>query len=73
LKFKDIKLGYVKLSDGSVIILHVVVVDVRVCEEAPSFGAGFDIIAAGDIADYSPEDAIKEMMDKPTIEPRQSS
>ena len=55
------------------IILHVVVVDVRVCEEAPSFGAGFDIIAAGDIADYSPEDAIKEMMDKPTIEPGQSS
>ena len=47
LRFKDSRLGYVKVSDGSVIILRAAIVDVRVREEASPFGAEFDVNATG--------------------------
>lgn len=69
LKFKDSRLGYVKVSDGSVIILRVAVVDVRVREEASPFGVEFDVNATGGVAIYPSEDALKEASSKPVIEP----
>ena len=69
LRFKDSRLGYVKVSDGSVIILRVAVVDVRIREEASPFGAEFDVNAAGGMAVYPSESALDEVRDKPVLEP----
>jgi len=69
LKFKDSKLGYVKVSDGSTIILRIALVDVRVREEASPFGVEFDVNATGGISVYPSENALKEISDKPVIEP----
>lgn len=69
LKFKDSKLGYVKVGDGSVIILRVAIVDVRVREEASPFGVEFEVNATGGVAVYPSEAALKEVSDKPVIEP----
>ena len=69
LRFRDSKLGYVKVSDGSVIILRVAVVDVRVREEASPFGVEFDVNATGGIAVYPSESALDEVRDKPVLEP----
>ncbi len=69
LKFKDSKLGYVKVSDGSVIILRVAIVDVRVREEASPFGVEFDVNATGGVSVYPSEDALKEASSKPVIKP----
>lgn len=69
LRFRDSKLGYVKVSDGSTIILRVAVVDVRVREEASPFGAEFDVNATGGIAVYPSKSALDEIKDKPVLEP----
>ena len=69
LRFRDSRLGYVKVNDGSIIILRVAVVDVRVREEASPFGAEFDINATGGIAVYPSESALDEVKDKPVLEP----
>lgn len=69
LKFKESMLGYVKVSDGSVIIIRVAIVDVRVREEVSPFGIEFDVNATGGIAVYPSEDVLKEVRDKPAIEP----
>ncbi len=69
LRFKDSRLGYVKVNDDSIIILRVAIVDVRVREEASPFGVEFDVNATGGVAVYPSEAALKEVKDKPTIEP----
>jgi len=69
LKFKDSKLGYVKVSDGSVIILRVAIVDVIVREEASPFGVEFNINATGGIAVRPSQNALDEVKDKPILEP----
>lgn len=69
LKFKDSKLGYVKVGDGSVIILRVAIIDVKVREEASPFGVEFDVNATGGVSVYPSEDALKETSDKPVVEP----
>lgn len=45
LKLKDSRLGYVKVNDGSVVILRVAIVDARIREEASPFGVDFDVDA----------------------------
>ena len=69
LKFKDSRLGYVKVNDGSIIVLRVAIVDVRLREEASPFGAEFDVNATGGIAVYPSESALNEVKDKPVLEP----
>ncbi len=69
LKFKDSRLGYVKVNDGSAIILRVAIVDVRVRQEASPFGAEFDVNATGGISVYPSEDVLSEVKDKPVLEP----
>jgi hypothetical protein len=69
LRFKDSRLGYVKVDDGSIIILRVAIVDVRAREEASHFGVEFDVNATGGIAVYPSGAALKEVKDKPTVEP----
>ena len=69
LRFRESKLGYVRVSDGSVIILRVAVVDVRVREEASPFGAEFDVNATGGMAVYPSESTLNEVKDKPVLEP----
>jgi len=69
LRFKDSRLGYVKVNDGSIIILRVAIVDVRVREEASPFGVEFDVNATGGVSVYPSEDALKEVKDKSAIEP----
>ena len=69
LGFEDSRLGYVKVGDGSMIILRVAIVDVRLREEASPFGAEFDVNATGGIAVYPSESALNEVKDKPVLEP----
>jgi len=69
LRFKDSRLGYVKVSDDSVIILRVAVVDVRVREEASPFGVEFDVNATGGISVYPSKKALDEVKDEPVVEP----
>jgi len=69
LRFRDSRLGYVKVNDGSIIILRVAVVDVRVREEASPFGVEFDVNATGGISVYPSKKALDEVKDKPVVEP----
>jgi len=69
LKFKDSKLGYVKVNDGSVVILRVAIIDVRPREEASPFGVEFEVNITGGVSVYPSEDSLKEVSDKLVIEP----
>lgn len=69
LKFRDSKLGYVKVNDGSVIILRVALIDVRVREEASPFGAEFEVNATGGISVYPSESVLNEVKDKQIVDP----
>ena len=69
LRFKDSRLGYVKVSDDSIIILRTAVVDVRMREEASPFGAEFDVNATGGTSVYPSKEALEEVKDKPVVEP----
>jgi len=69
LKIKNSKLGYAKLSDNSVIILRVAVVDVRPREETSPFGVDFEVNATTGVSAYPSKEAMKKVKDKPIIEP----
>ena len=69
LRFKDSKLGYVKVSDGSLIVLRVAVVDVRVREEASPLVVEFDVNVTTGISVYPSEGALDEVRDRPVVEP----
>jgi len=47
LRFKESRLGYVKVDDGSIIILRVAIVDVRVREEASPLGLSLTLTLLG--------------------------
>lgn len=72
IKFKDSRLGYVKISDGTVIVIRVAVIDVRVREEVSPFGSEFDVNATGGISVYPSESALNEVKDKQVLEPGRS-
>ena len=69
LRFRDSRLGYVRVDDGSIIVLRVAVVDVRVREEASPFGAEFDVNATGGMAVYPSKGVLDEVKDRPVLEP----
>jgi len=65
LKVKDYKRGYVKLSDDSIAILRISIVDVKPIQTPLQF----DVITIGGISVIPSEDARKEVKDKPLAEP----
>ena len=65
LKVKDYKRGYVKLSDDSIAILRVSIVDVKPLQTPLQF----DVITVGGISVIPSEDARNEVKDKPLAEP----
>ena len=72
LKFRGGRLGYVKLSDGSMVVLRVAVIDARVREETSPFGVEFEVDATGGVSIYPSEKSIKEIENKPVLEPRRA-
>ena len=65
LKVKDYKRGYVKLSDDSIAILRVSIVDVKPIQTPLQF----DVITIGGISVIPSEEAKKEVKNKPLAEP----
>lgn len=72
LRFRESGLGYVRLSDDSVVILRVAIIDVRIRGEASPFGVDFDVSFTGGVSVYPSEKALREVMDKPVLEPGKS-
>jgi len=68
-KLKDFSLGYVKLSDGTTIILRAAVVDVKPLQIPSPFEPEFNVIIAGGVSAYPSDSALNEVKDKPLIEP----
>jgi len=66
-KLKDFNLGYVKLSDGTAIILRAAIVDIKP-HQTPS-GVEFNVLTTGEISVYPSDSALNEVKDKPLIEP----
>jgi hypothetical protein len=69
LRFRGGRLGYVRVSDGSVVVLRVAIVDARPRGEASPFGVEFEVNATGGIAVYPSEEVLREVRDKPVVEP----
>ena len=69
LEFINSRLGYTKLSDGSIVILRVAVVDVRVRGSSSPFGIDFEVNATTGLSVYPSKDAVEEVKDKPILEP----
>jgi len=65
LKVKDYKRGYVKLSDDSIAILRVSIVDIKPLQTPLQF----DAITVGGISVIPSEDARNEVKDKPLADP----
>ena len=69
LKINNSKLGYAKLSDDSIVILRVAVVDVRPHDGFSPFGVDFEVNATTGVSAYPSKEAMKKVKDKPIIEP----
>ncbi|MEM1626935.1 MAG: hypothetical protein QXV69_06625 [Sulfolobaceae archaeon] len=68
LMFKDSKRGYVKVEDGSVIVLRAAIIDV-IPRETPPFGTEFDVNFTVGISVRPSENVVREVSDKPLISP----
>ncbi|BAB65751.1 hypothetical protein [Sulfurisphaera tokodaii] len=66
LMFKESKRGYVKVDDGSTIILRVAIVD-AITQGSSPFGTEFSINFTVGISVHPSENAIKEVSDKPLM------
>jgi len=67
---KDFKLGYVKLSDGTSIILRVAIVDVKPLQT--SFGVEFNVVTVSGSSVNPSDSVLNEVRDKPIIEPNKT-
>jgi len=68
-KLKDFNLGYVKLSDGTTIVLRIAVIDIKPLQTPSPFGVEFNVLTTGGISVYPSDSALSEVKDKPLIEP----
>ena len=68
-KFRNAKLGYVRVDDGSVIILRVAIIDVRLQDVISPFGVEFEVNVTTGITVYPSSNSLNEVKNKPTIEP----
>ena len=67
---KNFKLGYVKLSDGTSIILRVAIVDIKPLQT--SFGVEFNVVTVSGSSVNPSESVLNEIRDKPIIEPNKT-
>jgi len=68
-KVKDYRRGHVKLSDDSIVIMRVAIVDVKPLQGPSLYEVQFEVIPAGGISILPSEKAMSEVKDKPVIEP----
>jgi len=68
-KVLNAKLGYVKLPDGTLLVLRVAVVDVRVAHMESPFGVEFEVSFTTGVAAYPSEKALEEFRDKRILAP----
>ena len=68
LTFKNSKRGFVKVEDGSVIVLRAAIIDAIPRGNSP-FGLEFDVNYAVGISVHPSENASREVNDKPLIPP----
>jgi len=71
-KLKDYNLGYVKLQDGTIIILRAAVVDVKPLQISSPFEPEFNVIIIGGVSVYPSDSALNEVKDKPIIGPNET-
>ena len=64
---KNFKLDYVRLSDGTSIILRVAIVDIKPLQTP--FGVEFNVLTTGGISVYPSDSVLNEVKDKPLVEP----
>lgn len=69
---KNFKLGYVRLSDGTSIILRVAIVDIRPLQTPSPFGVEFNVITVSGISVHPSGSVLNEVKDRPTIEPNKT-
>ncbi|MFP3233856.1 MAG: hypothetical protein RXR08_09255 [Sulfolobaceae archaeon] len=69
LSFRNSVRGYVKVSDGSIIILRAAIVDVRPSQVSSPFGVEFNVNYIVGISVHPSEGALNEVKDKPILEP----
>jgi len=65
---KNFKLGYVRLSDYTSIILRIAIVDIKPLQTFFPFGVEFNVITTGGISVYPSDSGLNEVKDKPIIE-----
>jgi len=66
---RNIKLGYLKLEDGTFIVQRVAIVDARPIKLASPFGVDFDLVILSGISPHPSKKVLEELKDKPTLEP----
>jgi len=66
---RSIKLGYIKLDDGTIIVQRVAVVDARPVRVGSPFGVDFDLVVISGISPHPSEKVLEELKDKPMLEP----
>ncbi|MEZ0346105.1 MAG: hypothetical protein ABWK01_06115 [Infirmifilum sp.] len=65
--------GLIKLSDGSILRLRILIVDVKEVGFSPFAGVNFDVKAIGGIAtQFVPEDLRESVKNKPIVPPFES-
>jgi len=69
LSFRNSVRGYVKVSDGSIIILRAAIVDVKPSQVPSPFGAEFNVNYIVGMSVHPSEGALNEVKDKPILEP----
>jgi len=69
---KNFKLGYVRLSDGTSIILRVAIVDIRPLQTPSPFGVEFNVITVSGISVHPSQSVLNEVKDRPTVEPNKT-
>jgi len=69
---KNFKLGYVRLSDGTNIILRVAVIDIKPLQTSSPFGVEFNVITVSGISVYPSESVLNEVKDRTIIEPNKT-
>ena len=66
---RNIKLGYLKLEDGTFIVQRVAVVDARPVRVGSPFGVDFDLVVLSGISPYPSKEVLEELKDRPVLRP----
>ena len=66
---RNIKLGYLKLEDGTFIVQRVAVVDARPVSVESPFGVDFDLVVLSGISPHPSREVLEELKDRPALRP----